>query len=145
MNELKEMGIKISIDDFGTGFSSLSYLSIFPIDTLKIDRKFIVNLFKNPRDENLLKAMILMAKSLNLEIVAEGVEQKEHLVFLKENGCDKIQGYYYSPPLSSSKINEYLKIFKKNTSKISKLTPSNTGGPSKLIAGKFFHEERSPS
>lgn len=100
IKEMKEMGITISIDDFGTGYSSLSYLRNFPIDTLKIDRTFVQNITKSKSDEAMVAAIISLAHALNLNVVAEGVEQAEELKVLKAHNCESVQGYYYSKPLN---------------------------------------------
>ena len=96
---LKELGIGIAIDDFGTGYSSLSYLKRFPIDRLKIDRSFVMDLPGNPEDVAVVRTIIGLGKGLGMRIIAEGVETREQLVFLAENGCDEYQGYYGSKPL----------------------------------------------
>lgn len=96
---LRDLGVGLSIDDFGTGYSSLSYLRRFPITTLKIDRAFIKDLTDTEEASGLVFAILSMANSLKLHVVAEGVETKEQLDRLKEGGCEFIQGYYYSPPL----------------------------------------------
>ncbi len=97
LQALSTMGVHISIDDFGTGYSSLSYLRRFPLDKLKIDRSFIRDLMMNPDDVSIVKAIISLAHSLRLRVVAEGVETAEQLEFLKNLGCDQYQGFYYSP------------------------------------------------
>ena len=102
--ELKKMGIKISIDDFGTGYSSLAYLKQLPIDILKIDRSFVKNLPDDQDDVVLTSTIINMAKNLGLNIVAEGVETIEQLQYMCEHGCELIQGYYFSPPVSASHL-----------------------------------------
>lgn len=97
--ELKKLGINISIDDFGTGYSSLNYLRRLPIDELKIDRSFIKDITTDPDAAAVVEIIILLAKKLNLTVVAEGVETAEQFSFLKEKKCDVIQGYYISKPL----------------------------------------------
>jgi len=104
IEKLAEKGIRLYIDDFGTGYSSLSYLSKFPIQVLKIDRAFIRNCTTNDEDSAICLAIISLAKSLNMDIVAEGVERFDQLEFLKDNGCDAYQGYYFSKPLSGSDV-----------------------------------------
>ncbi|WP_161949610.1 EAL domain-containing protein [Bacillus dakarensis] len=104
LRELKKMGVRISIDDFGTGFSSLNYLKKLPVDTLKIDHSFIRDLHNNPNDETIVKTIISTAHSLNLNVVAEGIETKEQLVFLQQNLCDEGQGYFLSKPQSASEL-----------------------------------------
>ncbi|WP_411681999.1 EAL domain-containing protein [Clostridium thailandense] len=106
--ELKKLGIGISIDDFGTGFSSLSYLTRLPVDYLKIDKSFIDNI-ADPNQKNLTPSIISMAKILNLKTVAEGVETKEQVNILINEKCDEFQGYYFSKPLVISDFIEYLK------------------------------------
>jgi len=99
MNSLKDYGVRFSIDDFGTGYSSLAYIKQLPIDTLKIDRSFIQDCLTDNNDKAIVRAIISMAKSLELSIVAEGVETKEQLNFLKMIGCPIFQGYYFSHPI----------------------------------------------
>jgi EAL domain-containing protein (putative c-di-GMP-specific phosphodiesterase class I) len=89
----------VSVDDFGTGYSSLSYLKKLPLDTLKIDQSFIHNLSENPDDAAIAIAIISMGQSLNLRVIAEGVESVEDLEFLKAHGCDEAQGFYFSHPV----------------------------------------------
>ena len=102
--QIDELGIKLSMDDFGTGYSSLSYLREYPFDVLKIDRSFITGITDNKADCNLVKAAIAMSHSLEIKVVAEGVETKEQLDLLNELNCDIAQGFYLSKPLPSAKL-----------------------------------------
>ncbi len=108
LNELKSMGVKISLDDFGTGYSSLSYLQQFPFDLLKIDRCFVQDINTNTTNAALTKAIIQMAHSLNLKVIAEGVETSEELAVLYENQCDNIQGYFFSRPVKAEDFKRML-------------------------------------
>lgn len=108
--QLKEQNLKIHLDDFGTGYSSLSYLKTYPIDTLKIDRSFMEGINKDERDTNITAVIILLARTLGLNIIAEGVEKAEQIQFLKEKNVKLAQGYYYSRPLSKYDVeNMYYK------------------------------------
>jgi len=100
LNNLKALGIQLAIDDFGTGYSSLSYLKKFPIDTLKIDRSFIRDISKDTDNEAIITTIITMAHHLKLNVIAEGVEEEDHLCFLRHHDCDQIQGFLFSKPLS---------------------------------------------
>ncbi len=108
VKELKEMGVSLSIDDFGTGYSSLSYLSRFPLDELKIDRSFVIEFDKSDNDASLVIAIIAMARSLNLNLVAEGVETREQYHFLTSNGAHVIQGYLFSKPVPAAELQALL-------------------------------------
>jgi diguanylate cyclase (GGDEF)-like protein len=108
LKRLKGLGIRISVDDFGTGYSSLAYVKRFPIDVLKIDRSFVMDIITNPANAAITTAIIEMAHSLDVRVVAEGVETVEQLDFLRERGCDEIQGYYFAPPLPASEISKLL-------------------------------------
>lgn len=108
MKQLKEYGIRFSIDDFGTGYSSLSYIKRLPIDTLKIDRSFIKDCLSDSNDKAIVRAIISMAQSLELSIIAEGVETQEQLEFLKQIGCQAYQGFYFSPAVPESEFNKLL-------------------------------------
>lgn len=101
LNALKDLGVKIALDDFGTGYSSLSYLKKFPIDVLKIDKLFIHDITSKNDKDSIISAIIIMASSLNLHIICEGVETQLQLSFLKSKQCDEGQGYYFSKPLSA--------------------------------------------
>jgi EAL domain-containing protein (putative c-di-GMP-specific phosphodiesterase class I) len=108
LQELKALGISLSIDDFGTEYSSLSYLKRFPIDTIKIDRSFVRDITTNQDDAAIVTAIIAVAESLKLKVVAEGVENKDQAAFLRELHCNNIQGYIYSPPLPAIDIGHLL-------------------------------------
>ena len=109
LKEIKELGINISIDDFGTGYSSLAYLQKLPVSKLKIDRSFIINTPNDKGSNTLVKLIINLADSLNLNIIAEGIEEKEQKEFLLEAGCSSIQGYFYSEPLPSKDMLSFIK------------------------------------
>jgi EAL domain-containing protein (putative c-di-GMP-specific phosphodiesterase class I) len=109
LHELKAMGLKLAIDDFGTGYSSLSYLRQFPVDKLKIDRSFIRDIAINPDDAAITGAIIGMARDLNLDVIAEGVENEAQLSFLRAHKCGEFQGYYYSQPLTVDQLDEKLR------------------------------------
>ena len=111
LNRLKTLGIQLAIDDFGTGYSSLAYLNRFPIDTLKIDRAFIINLASSKEDQAIVQAILNLAKSLSLTVVAEGVETEQQLDLLTCWGCDLIQGYFYSKPVDAVKFLDLIKVF----------------------------------
>ncbi|MDD2916129.1 MAG: EAL domain-containing protein [Gallionella sp.] len=104
MEDLRRLGVSLSIDDFGTGYSSLSYLSSFPVTTLKIDRAFIADVQSNSQTAEIARAIIGMSRGLNLEIVAEGAEEIEQVDFLREHGCDLVQGFYYSKALPAEEF-----------------------------------------
>lgn len=104
LNALSEMGVRLSVDDFGTGYSALSYLKRFPIDTLKIDQSFVREVTFEADTAALTSAMIAMAHTLDIRVVAEGVETAAQLQFLKKHGCDFVQGYYFSPAVAPEKL-----------------------------------------
>lgn len=108
LRRLKEIGLSLSIDDFGTGYSSMSYLKRFPLDTLKIDRSFVNDITQNNSDAAIIKAIIALAKSLDLTTIAEGVEEEAQLLLLRELGCNYIQGFYFSRPLPINDFEQFL-------------------------------------
>jgi diguanylate cyclase (GGDEF)-like protein/PAS domain S-box-containing protein len=108
LEDMKAMGLKLSVDDFGTGYSSLSYLKRFPIDKFKIDQSFVRDLTTDTEDAVIVSTIISMAHSLKLKVIAEGVETAEQLAFLKQQGCDEIQGYYFSQPVSAEEFTKLL-------------------------------------
>jgi EAL domain-containing protein (putative c-di-GMP-specific phosphodiesterase class I) len=109
LRELKKQGVRISIDDFGTGYSSLSYLKQFSIDMLKIDRSFVKDLSADASDAAIAAAIIALAHSMKLEVVAEGVETREQLQILRRQTCDKMQGYLFSKPVPAHEFERLLK------------------------------------
>ncbi len=107
LHALKGLGVRLAIDDFGTGYSALSYLQRFPVDTLKIDQSFIRNVVANPEAQAIVRAIIGMATALNLRVIAEGVESKEQLAFLRKEGCHECQGYFFGRPLPPEEAATY--------------------------------------
>jgi EAL domain-containing protein (putative c-di-GMP-specific phosphodiesterase class I) len=105
---IQKMGVKISIDDFGTGYSSLSHLKNLKVDSLKIDKSFVDDVVTNSQNQGIVRAVISMARSLGMDILAEGVEDFDQLAFILNEGCSKIQGYYFSKPLNSADFISYL-------------------------------------
>ncbi len=108
LKQLHSLGVELAIDDFGTGYSSLSYLRQFPIDRLKIDQSFIRNALNNSDDAAIAKTIIGLGRSLNLKVIAEGVETEQHETFLISEGCDEVQGYRYSRPIPAEKLETLL-------------------------------------
>ncbi|MDO9266012.1 MAG: EAL domain-containing protein [Sulfurimonas sp.] len=109
MDDLHDCGIRMAIDDFGTGYSSLSYLKRFEVYKLKIDQSFVRDIDTNPEDRAIVKAIIVLSKSLGITTIAEGVETVEQLDCLREEGCDEIQGYYYSKPLRAEEFEAFVR------------------------------------
>lgn len=114
MNILREQGVRIALDDFGTGYSSLSYLKRFPVDHIKIDRSFVRDVTSDPRDAALCEAIIAMAHHLGLKVVAEGVETEHHWQFLRDSGCDFVQGYYFAKPMPAA---DFIAFMRENANK----------------------------
>lgn len=108
LHQLKALGVLISVDDFGTGYSTLNHLKEFPIDVLKIDKSFILNLADNPKDQAIVKTIISLAHNLNLSVIAEGIEAEETCTFLTNNRCHEGQGYLFSKPLPSEELSQKL-------------------------------------
>lgn len=120
LNRLHGLGVELAIDDFGTGYSSLSYLRQFPIDRLKIDQSFIRNALNNPDDASIARTIVALGHSLNLKIIAEGVETKDHEAFLLREGCDEVQGYRYARPMPGEKFIEFLRGYNGDLSSFDK-------------------------
>lgn len=109
LSELKELGVSITMDDFGTEYSSLSRIKVLPVDRIKIDGQFIHGITRSPKDEGIIKVIVQLGKSLDLEVLAEKVETVEQLEFLQKNHCDYIQGFYYHRPMPAADIEKILK------------------------------------
>jgi len=109
LKQLKQLGVKIAIDDFGTEYSSLNYIKQLPVDKIKIDISFVRGININHKDEAIIKVIIALAKNLELKVIAEGAETKEQIEFLRKEGCDEIQGYYYYKPMPAKQIEELMK------------------------------------
>jgi EAL domain-containing protein (putative c-di-GMP-specific phosphodiesterase class I) len=108
LHAIKRLGVQIAVDDFGTGYSSLSYLKRFPVDRLKIDRSFVQDAATNADDAANVRTIIALGHNLGLKVLAEGVETDEQIEFLRANGCDELQGYYYSKPISAWRMRKLL-------------------------------------
>ena len=109
LQDLKQLGVRLAVDDFGTGYSSLSHLARFPFDVLKIDQRFAKNIFTDPKDQVIVSGIMAIARNLDIEVIAEGIEIPEQLLFFESRGCTFVQGYYFSRPVSAPKLEEILK------------------------------------
>jgi len=109
LNQLKKFGVSIALDDFGTGFSSLSYIRRFPVDVLKIDRSFVESIETNPESHAIATAILAMAQRLGLRVVAEGVETESQAKLLRHEGCEELQGYFFSRPLAAEQMTQLLR------------------------------------
>ena len=109
LNRLRVLGVRLALDDFGTGYSSLAYLKLFPLDILKIDKRFIDDIPLHRDDMEIVTAVIAMAHSLRLKVLAEGVENRQQLAYLKIQGCDLYQGYLKSRPVPAAEFEQLLK------------------------------------
>jgi EAL domain-containing protein (putative c-di-GMP-specific phosphodiesterase class I) len=134
LRQLKSLGVKIALDDFGTGYSSLSYLQSFPFDKVKIDRSFISDLETNKNNAAIVRAAITLTRSFKLPVLAEGVETDGQRLFLREEGCDQIQGYLIGRPLP---IEEYKTFITMETGTV--LPDSNTRNDAASVARQPFH------
>jgi diguanylate cyclase (GGDEF)-like protein len=126
LEQLSKMGVLVSVDDFGTGYSSMSYLRRFPIDKLKIDRGFISEVMARPEDASIVRAIISLAHSLKLKVVAEGVESPEQLEFLKNLGCDQYQGFHFSPAVPAEQFEALVRSNRPVEAELSETDPGRT-------------------
>jgi EAL domain-containing protein (putative c-di-GMP-specific phosphodiesterase class I) len=108
LQRLREKGVQLAFDDFGTGFASLSYLTLFPVTHIKIDRSFVGKVTDSPQDAAIVRSLIAMAHSMSLDVIAEGIETEGQAAFLKEQNCEEAQGYLYSKPLAAHDFERYL-------------------------------------
>ena len=137
LRRLKALGVRISMDDFGSGYSSLSYLQAFPFDKIKIDRAFVINLGKNPQSAAIVRAVIDLGHGLDMSIVAEGVETSEQLTFLAQEGCDAVQGYLLGKP---APIGQYAALVGRNVIKPWSPRARPARAPGRLLTVFFEHD-----
>jgi EAL domain-containing protein (putative c-di-GMP-specific phosphodiesterase class I) len=112
LQALKRLGVKLALDDFGTGYSSLSYMRRFPVDALKVDKSFVRDLITHAADAGVVSAVIQMGKSLNMRVVAEGVETKDQVLVLREMACAEAQGYYFGRPMNAADFSDLMRCRK---------------------------------
>ena len=142
LRTLRERGVQVAIDDFGTGYSSLSYLRKFPVDALKIDQSFVRQISTAGDDTTIVTAVIGMARSLKLRVVAEGVETLEELAFLRAHHCDEAQGYYFSRPVPAQEFAKLLgdrhtRAFRRRSPVASVVVAAALSGPSSAKCGNL--------
>jgi EAL domain-containing protein (putative c-di-GMP-specific phosphodiesterase class I) len=118
---LRALGVRVSVDDFGTGHSSLAYLKDLPVDELKIDKAFVTNLACNPKDRAIVRAIIGLAHELGMVVVAEGVEDQPTWEILGRSGCDIVQGYFLSRPISAANLIAWLSDFQSGVQSVGRL------------------------
>ena len=108
LNDMRQLGVRLSVDDFGTGYSSLAYLKLFDIDTLKIDKSFVDKITLDKKDEAISASIVNLAHNLEMTVVAEGVETLPQLLLLRQIGCDVVQGYYYAKPMPVDELETFV-------------------------------------
>jgi predicted signal transduction protein with EAL and GGDEF domain len=138
LRELKDRGVHLAIDDFGTGYSSLNYLKYFPIDRLKIDQSFIRDIVTEKDDAAIVEAIIAMARSPGIDIIAEDVETREQLEFLRGRHCHEMQGYYFARPMPINELGHYFHLIKNGFSAKLAKTPMAVIPPSILESSSLF-------
>ena len=111
LEKINDLGISLAVDDFGTGYTSLSYLKDYPISTLKIDKSFVTNMLLSREDQLIVEATINLAHTFDINVVAEGIENQETLQHLKTMGCEVAQGYYFSKPIDSQQATDFIEKF----------------------------------